>query len=145
MIKKNEILLENTNKKIFFTILLLLTFISGAKCSDDNLDIRNDLRKGFGFLNQCQEYKKSETFANGLCKGLFIGHTKSIEDLISFSQDLKSKFDIDNIKLEIVQNLTYEQKYEIFIKYLKNNPQELHKPINLLMIYAFYKRSSQSD
>jgi len=31
------------------------------------------------------------------------------------------------------------------MKYLKNNPEELHKPINLLMIYAFYKRSSQSD
>jgi len=103
-------------KKIAFIVLALIAFISSVKCEDNQPNIANDIRLGFGFLNKCkilkvnEEDTKTDTMQKGICLGYF---------LAIFQE--KSEF-----SYELTQRATYLEIHKMFIKYLKNTPELLH-------------------
>jgi len=102
MTKRNKILLS-AYKKIFFTILLLLTFISSANCSNDITDNRNDIKIGYIFLNKCKSFDEL------YCRDFFIGALDAVKDAVLYNFG-------DNVELIFI-NLSHKEKHEIFIKY----------------------------
>jgi len=108
-------------KKIFITILLVITFTSSAKCEED---ITTDIRSK-GFLNICQN--PIDNYSNGECFGFFLA-------IVEF-REREAIITNDN-SLVIDRNITYNGHKENFIKFLKNSPKRLHEyTIDLFLEY----------
>jgi len=120
-------------KKVFIGILLLLSFVSGAKCSEDKYekDITNDITIGFGFLNQCKniEQKKLD-YIEGICLGYFKGMFDSMRMILFVSKDRQSD-------LEKTFGINLAEVHKKFINFLKNNTKELHTSTFMLLLSNF--------
>jgi len=114
-------------KKIIFSFLLVLSFVSSVNALDTK-EVIYDITKGFGFLKACKNFDTISDSYHHLCAGYFRG-------IVETTEVLGREFGIVKYKVEVA---TYRKHLENFTKYLENNPKELdNSTIELIIIYFF--------
>lgn len=91
---------------------------------------------GEEILSKCQE--SAEAFDNGFCAG-FMDATLDTLNMWEASDISKKRSHDNDVHFCVPDKVTNGQLLRVFVKYLEDHPEELHKPANLLLVEAFRK------
>jgi len=112
---------------VLITVLLLLSFVSSAKCSYEKVDLLV-IRTGSGFFKQCK-------FFNPGCSEYFTG----VFDSMALT---KAIFGTKLLNYKYKKAYLGEYFME-FVQFLKDNPEKLNEPTPVLIYEALFELNSE--
>jgi Ssp1 endopeptidase immunity protein Rap1a len=124
--------LESANMKP--TILFLLALLSFALCGNAAAHATS----GEEMLKKCKKIPDTASFDAGFCAG-FVDAVLDTLNMWEASDVFEKRSHDKDVRFCLPEEVTNGQILLVFVKYLEDHPEELHKPANLLLIEALRK------